>query len=104
MTMVKSGVRIAELEEGKPRGIELNGVRMALFIKDGKVYVINSVCKHKGGPLEEGKLEGYEIVCPWHAARYDIRSGKGSKDTPWGADTETYKAEAGSDGEVLIEV
>jgi nitrite reductase/ring-hydroxylating ferredoxin subunit len=29
-----------------------------------------------GGPLAEGKLEGYEVQCPWHGSRFDIRSGK----------------------------
>jgi glycine betaine catabolism B len=29
-----------------------------------------------GGPLAEGKLEGYEVQCPWHGSKFDIRSGK----------------------------
>ena len=31
---------------------------------------------HLGGPLAQGKLEGYEVQCPWHGSRFDIRTGK----------------------------
>ena len=27
-------------------------------------------------PLTQGKLEGYEVQCPWHGSRFDIRTGK----------------------------
>jgi nitrite reductase/ring-hydroxylating ferredoxin subunit len=33
-------------------------------------------CTHFGGSLAEGKLEGYELQCPWHGSKFDIRSGK----------------------------
>jgi nitrite reductase/ring-hydroxylating ferredoxin subunit len=29
-----------------------------------------------GGPLAQGKLEGYEVQCPWHGSKFDIRTGK----------------------------
>ncbi len=29
-----------------------------------------------GGPLAEGKLEGYVVQCPWHRSRYDVRSSE----------------------------
>ena len=29
-----------------------------------------------GGPLAEGKLEGYVVQCPWHGSRYDVRSSE----------------------------
>lgn len=37
---------------------------------------IGNVCTHVGGPLAEGKLEGYEVQCPWHGSKFDIRTGK----------------------------
>ena len=28
------------------------------------------------GPLEEGILDGYEVECPWHGSRFDVRTGE----------------------------
>ncbi|MCH8822332.1 MAG: Rieske (2Fe-2S) protein, partial [Planctomycetes bacterium] len=35
------------------------------MIKD-RIYAMDSVCSHQGGPLEEGWLEDYDLICPWH--------------------------------------
>ena len=32
-----------------------------------------------GGPLAEGQLEGYEIQCPWHGSKFDVRTGQVTK-------------------------
>ena len=34
---------------------------------------------HVGGPLDEGTLEGYEIECPWHGSKFDVRTGEPTK-------------------------
>ncbi|MGZ5234453.1 MAG: Rieske (2Fe-2S) protein [Burkholderiales bacterium] len=28
------------------------------------------------GKLAEGDIEGHEVTCPWHGARFDIRTGE----------------------------
>jgi 3-phenylpropionate/trans-cinnamate dioxygenase ferredoxin subunit len=33
-------------------------------------------CTHDGAPFGDGRLDGHEIVCPRHGARFDIRTGK----------------------------
>ena len=33
------------------------------------------MCTHLGGPLDEGTLEGYDVECPWHGSKFDVRSG-----------------------------
>ena len=38
-------------------------------------YAIEDVCTHDDGPVAEGELYGYEIECPRHGARFDIRTG-----------------------------
>jgi nitrite reductase/ring-hydroxylating ferredoxin subunit len=40
------------------------------------VYACGAVCAHKGGPLEDGKLSGARLVCPWHGWMYDVRTGE----------------------------
>lgn len=42
---------------------------------DGAFYAIDDVCTHDGGALDQGELEGAEIECPRHGARFDVRTG-----------------------------
>jgi len=56
--------------------VEIDERLVALFHVDGKVYAIDDVCTHDGGPLAEGVLVGCEITCPRHAAKFDIRDGR----------------------------
>jgi 3-phenylpropionate/trans-cinnamate dioxygenase ferredoxin subunit len=72
-------VKIATVDEVPVNGrklIEINNVRIALFNLDGYFYAIEDVCTHDGGPLVEGEIvNGHEVKCPRHGARFDIRTG-----------------------------
>jgi nitrite reductase/ring-hydroxylating ferredoxin subunit len=48
---------------------------VALFNLDGTFYAIEDTCPHRGAPLWEGELEGSELTCPWHGARFNITTG-----------------------------
>ena len=37
----------------------------------------SAVCPHMGGPLDQGRVENGEVVCPWHRYRYDLTTGEG---------------------------
>lgn len=72
-------VKVAERNEILPstmKAVEINGEKVCIANINGKYYAIGNVCTHLGGPLAEGKLEGYEVQCPWHGSRFDIRTGK----------------------------
>lgn len=56
--------------------IELDDIEVMVFNLDGQFYAIEDQCTHDGGPLSDGDIEGCEIICPRHAARFDIRNGK----------------------------
>jgi glycine betaine catabolism B len=71
-------------------GVELNGKRIVLSTFNEKVYAMDAVCSHEGGPLEEGTLEGYELKCPWHYAIFDVRNAKVSEHTVWATDLQSY--------------
>jgi 3-phenylpropionate/trans-cinnamate dioxygenase ferredoxin subunit len=66
----------AELPPGGKKLVDLDGRAIALFNVQGRYYAIDDVCTHDGGPLAEGDLEGSEIRCPRHGARFDVRTGK----------------------------
>ncbi len=66
---------VGELAAGEGMVIEAGGRSVALFHVDGRYYAIDNTCPHRGGPLAEGDLEGLVISCPWHAWRWDVRTG-----------------------------
>ena len=41
----------------------------------GQFFAVDDVCTHDEGSLEQGGLEGFEIECPRHGARFDVRTG-----------------------------
>lgn len=65
-----------EIEPNQSKLVEVQGKKIALFNVDGKFYAIDDTCTHRGGPLSEGELEGDEVTCPWHGAKYKVTSGE----------------------------
>lgn len=49
---------------------------IAVFNVDGGYYAIEDVCTHDGGELAGGPVEGFEVECLRHGARFDIRTGR----------------------------
>ena len=72
-------VKVATVDEVPVNGaklVEIDGIRIALFNLNGDFYAIEDVCTHDGGPLVEGEIvNGHEVRCPRHGARFDIRTG-----------------------------
>jgi 3-phenylpropionate/trans-cinnamate dioxygenase ferredoxin component len=56
--------------------VEVEERLVALFHVSGRFYAIDDQCTHDDGPLAEGQLDGWTIVCPRHGARFDIRAGQ----------------------------
>jgi nitrite reductase/ring-hydroxylating ferredoxin subunit/uncharacterized membrane protein len=65
----------AELAEGSPQQVTVAGNEVLLYRAKSAVYALANRCSHRGGPLHEGKIEGQEIVCPWHSSRFRIQNG-----------------------------
>lgn len=86
-------VKVATLDEIPLNGAKLvvvEDVRVALFNLDGELYAIADVCTHDGGPLVEGEIiNGHQVECPRHGARFDIRTGA-ALSLPAFEPTETY--------------
>ena len=66
----------SELEPNRGKLIEVQGKKIALFNVDGKFHAIDNTCTHRGGPLSEGELEGDEVTCPWHGAKFKVSTGE----------------------------
>jgi glycine betaine catabolism B len=94
-----------DIKEGGLVGVELEGNKIALAMINGQVFAIDAVCSHKGAPLELGKLEGYNLTCPWHYAVFDVRNGKVSDRTVWAKNQTSYPVNVDeSTGDILVNV
>jgi 3-phenylpropionate/trans-cinnamate dioxygenase ferredoxin subunit len=56
--------------------VEIGDLEIVLFNIAGKYFAIGDLCTHDDGPLSDGDVEGNEIICPRHGARFDLRTGK----------------------------
>jgi nitrite reductase/ring-hydroxylating ferredoxin subunit len=65
----------ADVPVGEGRVVEAEDKTLALFNVDGAFFALDNACAHRGGPLGEGDLEGTVVVCPWHAWRWDVKTG-----------------------------
>lgn len=90
MTSFKTSLKKNDIQEGNLMRVDVNGKSLVLTNMQGKLYAMDSVCSHEGGPLEEGTLEGYELICPWHHGIFDIRTAKASPKTDWVTDLKSY--------------
>jgi len=68
--------KVGAVPPGAVAEFDIGGKAVALANVAGKLYAINSVCVHEGGPLGEGALNGSVVICPWHAWEYDVTTGK----------------------------
>jgi glycine betaine catabolism B len=94
-----------DLQESKPVRINVKNKPIVLTKIRGKVYAIDAVCSHEGGPLEDGNVEGYNLTCPWHYAVFDIRNAKVSDQTVWATDLSSYPVKIEqSTGNILIDL
>ena len=65
----------AELLPGECHTLYDGDTPIAVFNIDGELYAIEDICTHDGGELTGGVIEGYEIECPRHGSRFDVRTG-----------------------------
>ena len=63
------------LVEGENIVVDVDGTDIALFKIQGSFYAIEDICSHDGAEIASGLLDGDEIICPRHGARFCIKTG-----------------------------
>ena len=71
---VKVG-RVTDVPDGRAEIFDVDDRKIAVFRLNDGYYAIEDICTHDGGPLAEGEIEGREVICPRHGARFDITTG-----------------------------
>lgn len=106
--MMSAGRKVAnkkDIKEGGLLRVEPEGKPIVLAMVEGRIYAMDATCTHQGGPLDEGKLEGHNLTCPWHYAVFDVRSGKVSDKTVWATNLNSYPVQVDeSTGDISIEL
>ena len=68
--------RVEELENGQAKGFSIGHEKICLVKIDENLYAIEDFCAHAGGVMSTGVLDGVELICPLHGARFDVRNGR----------------------------
>ena len=93
--------KTGEIPTGEGKTVDANGRSIALFNVGGAIHAIENDCKHRGGPLGEGELDGTVVTCPLHAWTYDVATGECFDDPDCAVETFPVKIEG---DDVLVEV
>ena len=95
--------KYSELEEGKITAVSVDGNPIALYKIDGHIFATFDTCTHDECSLEDfGKIEGDEIECTCHGARFRIKTGEVTR-LPAVSPLKTYRVEVEGE-DVLVEI
>lgn len=70
----KVGV-VSDFPENQAVAIEVDGFPVVICNFEGRFYALENRCSHDDAELGSGELDGCQIVCPRHGAKFDIRDG-----------------------------
>ena len=102
--MADGWVKVASLDEvpaGTLKAVQVDGTSVALANVDGDVYALEDQCSHQDFPLSDGELEGMELECIYHGAKFDVCSGKAVQ-LPAIRPVKTWEVDV-RDGEIFIQ-
>jgi 3-phenylpropionate/trans-cinnamate dioxygenase ferredoxin component len=66
----------SELANGERLFVEVEGRSLVIFNIGDSFFAIGDICSHDDGPVGDGDLEDYNIVCPRHGGEFDVRTGR----------------------------
>lgn len=64
------------LREG--RAVRIAENEIAIFNLGNRFLAVENRCPHREGPLAEGIVSGTSIVCPLHAWKFSLETGRGA--------------------------
>jgi nitrite reductase (NADH) small subunit len=65
-----------DIPVGEGRAYAVEDLQIAVFrLRNGTLRATQAVCPHAGGPLADGQLDDSVVLCPLHAAAFDLETG-----------------------------
>jgi 3-phenylpropionate/trans-cinnamate dioxygenase ferredoxin subunit len=101
MAFVRVGT-VDDVPVGTLRGVDANGTAVVLANVDGAICALRDQCSHEEYPLSDGELDGDQIVCAYHGARFDACTGA-RKALPAVLPVQAFPVDV-RDGEIYVEV
>jgi 3-phenylpropionate/trans-cinnamate dioxygenase ferredoxin subunit len=93
---------IADLPNGGWHEVDVENTSILIINMNGQIYAIENLCTHDGGTLADGHIEGENIVCPRHGAKFCIKTGAVTA-PPAYEDIKTFPTRL-ENGKVLLEI
>ncbi|HEY3585861.1 MAG TPA: Rieske 2Fe-2S domain-containing protein, partial [Myxococcaceae bacterium] len=72
---LSGGIDLSQIPDGGMLTAQVQGEPVVAVRRGEEVFVLAATCGHYGGPLWDGVFLGTELHCPWHHARFDVRTG-----------------------------
>lgn len=95
--------KTTDISPGKMIKVSVDGKEIMVANIDGSYCAIDDSCTHSGASLSEGRLDGCTVVCGWHKAEFDCKTGKLVKFPAKIRDLASYKISIESDN-VFVEM
>ena len=92
----------ADCPAGSLKGWVVDGVPVALANVEGRLCAMHDRCSHEDLPLSDGELDGDEVVCVYHGARFDACTGA-RKALPAVRPIKSYPVEL-RDGDIFVDL
>ena len=67
---------VSDVPAGTLKGVMARMQPLVLANVDGDIYALEDQCSHQELPLSDGELDGGDVVCLHHGARFDACTGK----------------------------
>ncbi|MBI1367899.1 MAG: Rieske 2Fe-2S domain-containing protein [Planctomycetes bacterium] len=67
---------LADVPPGAMERIEIDGQAVMVTNVDGDIYAVSDTCTHAQISLSSGSLHGRQVMCPWHGAMFDLKTGR----------------------------
>jgi nitrite reductase (NADH) small subunit len=105
-SQTKRWVRITQAEDiplREGRSIQISGHEIAIFNLGDRFLAVENRCPHRGGPLADGIVSGRTVVCPLHAWKVDLETGRVTSRPEESPCVKSFPA-AVRDGVVMLEL
>jgi 3-phenylpropionate/trans-cinnamate dioxygenase ferredoxin subunit len=103
MSEMADYVRVAgvgDVPEGSMKGFKVGPDRILICHTSEGYFALVDECSHDSAPISDGQIEGQEVVCARHGARFDLRTG-GVTAPPAIAPVDTYEVKVDGD-DILV--